>query len=214
MSKTLARHISSSSSRRPGRSTALAVAALVAISGVVATVSVTQLATAAQWEERSTPEILNEGAAPTPKASVYSGIVDARTAYAAEVAAAAKAAAEAAEAAAAAAAEAEAARLASPAGAQEIARAMAASQYGWGDDQFQCLVDLWTRESGWRVNALNASSGATGIPQALPGEKMATAGADWQTNPATQIAWGLGYIASSYGTPCSAWNHSESFNWY
>ena len=90
---------------------------------------------------------------------------------------------------------------------------MAAANYGWGDDQFACLLSLWNRESGWRVNAAN-SSGAYGIPQALPGSKMASAGADWQTNPATQIAWGLGYIAGRYGTPCGAWDHSESNGWY
>lgn len=98
--------------------------------------------------------------------------------------------------------------------AHSIARSMASSQYGWGADQFQCLDSLWQRESGWSVSAYNASSGATGIPQALPGSKMATAGADWQTNAATQIAWGLGYIANRYGTPCGAWGHSESYGWY
>lgn len=98
--------------------------------------------------------------------------------------------------------------------AQAIAREMMAAQYGWGDDQFNCLVKLWQKESGWRVDAYNGSSGATGIPQALPGSKMATAGADWKTNPATQIKWGLGYIASAYGTPCSAWSHSQSNGWY
>lgn len=100
-----------------------------------------------------------------------------------------------------------------PASAQGIARSMMASNYGWGDDQFSCLVSLWNRESGWRVNAAN-SSGAYGIPQALPGSKMSSAGADWETNPATQIAWGLGYISGRYGTPCGAWNHSESNGWY
>jgi len=101
-----------------------------------------------------------------------------------------------------------------PSGAQAIARDMMASKYGWGADQFGCLVPLWERESGWNVNAYNSSSGATGIPQALPGNKMATAGADWQTNPATQISWGLGYIADRYGSPCAAWDHSESVGWY
>ena len=100
-----------------------------------------------------------------------------------------------------------------PASAQGIARSMMAANYGWGDDQFACLVSLWNRESGWRVNAGNAS-GAYGIPQALPGSKMASAGADWQTNPATQIAWGLGYIAGRYGNPCGAWSHSEATGWY
>ncbi|MCL3861266.1 ubiquitin-like domain-containing protein [Actinotalea sp. K2] len=85
---------------------------------------------------------------------------------------------------------------------------------GWGEDQFACLDQLWTKESGWRVNAANASSGAYGIPQSLPGSKMASAGADWQTNPATQIAWGLGYIGGRYGTPCDAWAHSQARNWY
>ena len=145
---------------------------------------------------------------------------------AAEAAAAAQAAAEAAAAAAAAEAEASSSSSSSssssvpsvdvnvdPASAQGIARSMMAANYGWGDDQFACLVSLWNRESGWRVNAAN-SSGAYGIPQALPGNKMASAGADWQTNPATQIAWGLGYIAGRYSNPCGAWGHSESNGWY
>lgn len=84
---------------------------------------------------------------------------------------------------------------------------------GWGTDQYNCLVSLWNKESGWRVNAYNPS-GAYGIPQALPGSKMATAGADWQTNPATQITWGLNYISGVYGTPCGAWGHSQANNWY
>ena len=85
---------------------------------------------------------------------------------------------------------------------------------GWGQDQFACLDALWSRESGWRTNAANGSSGAYGIPQALPGSKMATAGADWQTNPATQITWGLGYITGRYGTPCGAWEFFSARNWY
>lgn len=87
-------------------------------------------------------------------------------------------------------------------------------QFGFSSDQFSCLDSLWTKESGWNVSADNPSSSAYGIPQALPGEKMATAGADWATNPATQIKWGLGYIRDSYGTPCSAWAHSQATNWY
>lgn len=113
-------------------------------------------------------------------------------------------------------AEAAAAALAAantPSGARATARSMMASKYGWGDDQYQCLDSLWTRESNWNYQAYNAS-GATGIPQALPGSKMASVGSDWATNAATQIAWGLGYIAGSYGTPCAAWGHSESYNWY
>jgi hypothetical protein len=101
-----------------------------------------------------------------------------------------------------------------PSGAQATARDMMSARYGWGEDQFGCLVSLWNKESGWNANAYNASSGATGIPQALPGSKMASAGADWATNPATQISWGLGYIAGSYGTPCAAWSKSQSVGWY
>ena len=102
-----------------------------------------------------------------------------------------------------------------PAAARATAQAMAASQYGWGADQFSCLNQLWQKESEWKYDAVNSNGGATGIPQALPGNKMATAGSDWATNATTQIAWGLGYIkASSYGTPCAAWAHSQANNWY
>ncbi|MFD1506978.1 G5 domain-containing protein [Georgenia yuyongxinii] len=94
-----------------------------------------------------------------------------------------------------------------------IGRDLAAAR-GWGAEQFRCLDALWTRESNWRVHADNPSSSAYGIPQALPGSKMASAGADWATNPATQITWGLGYIAGRYGTPCGAWGHSQSVGWY
>jgi hypothetical protein len=100
-----------------------------------------------------------------------------------------------------------------PTGAQAIARGML-GQYGWGDDQFGCLVELWNHESGWNVYASNPSSGAYGIPQALPGSKMATAGADWETNAATQISWGLGYISGRYGSPCGAWDTFNSQGWY
>lgn len=100
-----------------------------------------------------------------------------------------------------------------PDGARATARAMAASKYGWGAGQFSCLSSLWNKESGWNYKAYNPS-GATGIPQALPGGKMATAGADWRTNAATQIAWGLDYIKRAYGSPCSAWSHSQAVNWY
>jgi hypothetical protein len=86
--------------------------------------------------------------------------------------------------------------------------------YGWGADQLACLIPLWQKESGWNSAAANQSSGAYGIPQSLPGNKMASAGADWQTNPATQIKWGLGYIAERYKTPCGAWNHSIAVGWY
>lgn len=80
--------------------------------------------------------------------------------------------------------------------------------------EFQCLDKLWTKESSWDYTATNASSGAYGIPQALPGSKMASAGSDWKTNPQTQINWGLNYIKGRYGSPCAAWAHSQSVNWY
>ncbi len=96
---------------------------------------------------------------------------------------------------------------------RQLAREMLPA-FGFSSDQFSCLDALWTKESGWDVHADNPTSSAYGIPQALPGSKMASAGADWATNPSTQIRWGLGYIASSYGSPCAAWGHSQSHNWY
>lgn len=89
---------------------------------------------------------------------------------------------------------------------QQIALAMLGS-YGWSSSEFGCLDQLWIRESGWNPQATNPYSGAFGIPQSLPGSKMASAGADWATNPATQIRWGLGYIREQYGSPCGAWSH-------
>ncbi|GGS70655.1 transglycosylase SLT domain-containing protein [Nonomuraea spiralis] len=93
-----------------------------------------------------------------------------------------------------------------------IARSLVA-QHGWGAANFGCLVRLWARESGWNHRAGNRS-GAYGIPQALPGHKMASSGADWRTNPRTQIRWGLGYIKQRYGSPCRAWGHFQSHRWY
>jgi hypothetical protein len=94
-----------------------------------------------------------------------------------------------------------------------------ASGYGWGSgQQWSCLDALWTRESGWQAGVWNtAGSGAYGIPQALPASKMAAAGSDYMTDPATQIRWGLGYIAGTpYGThtPCGAWAHETADGWY
>jgi hypothetical protein len=85
---------------------------------------------------------------------------------------------------------------------------------GFGLDQFPCLDKLWKKESGWNYKATNRSSGAYGIPQSLPGSKMASEGSDWRTNPATQIKWGLGYIEGRYNTPCGAWSHSQNSGWY
>jgi hypothetical protein len=96
---------------------------------------------------------------------------------------------------------------------RSIGRALLA-EFGFSSDQFGCLDSLWTKESNWTVNADNPTSSAYGIPQALPGSKMASAGADWATNPVTQIRWGLGYIQDRYGSPCSAWSHSQANNWY
>jgi resuscitation-promoting factor RpfB len=99
-----------------------------------------------------------------------------------------------------------------PGSAQAIARQMLLAR-GWGSDQFACLVQMWNHESGWRINAAN-SSGAYGIPQALPGSKMAADGADWKTNPTTQISWGIAYISGRYGTPCGAWSSWQAHGWY
>jgi hypothetical protein len=100
-----------------------------------------------------------------------------------------------------------------PGSAQSIAYNMMPS-FGFSPTTFfGCLKNLWNRESGWRYDAENPS-GAFGIPQALPGSKMATAGADWQTNPATQIKWGLGYIKAIYGDPCRAWAFWQANNYY
>ncbi len=96
--------------------------------------------------------------------------------------------------------------------ARGIARAMLPT-FGWSAGEFPCLDSLWARESGWRVTAANGS-GAYGIPQALPGSKMAAYGSDWQTNPRTQITWGLHYIQGRYGSPCGAWSHFQSNGWY
>ena len=100
-----------------------------------------------------------------------------------------------------------------PGSAKAIAYDMVLAR-GWGEGEYNCLVSLWNKESGWNVYANNKSSGAYGIPQALPGSKMATAGADWATNAATQITWGLGYITSRYSTPCGAWGASQAKGWY
>lgn len=96
---------------------------------------------------------------------------------------------------------------------RDIGRALLA-EFGFSSDQFGCLDSLYMSESGWRVDADNPSSSAYGIPQALPGSKMASAGADWATNPVTQIRWGLGYIRDRYGSPCGAWSFKQGHGWY
>jgi Transglycosylase SLT domain len=106
-------------------------------------------------------------------------------------------------------------RVGTPSYAKWWARALMASTHGWASTgQFQCLVSLWDRESHWNYAAYNHGSGAAGIPQAMPGSKMRSAGKDWRTNPVTQIRWGLTYIDHAYGTPCGAWSHSRAHGWY
>jgi hypothetical protein len=95
-----------------------------------------------------------------------------------------------------------------------IAASMMSERYGWGSGEYSCLSSLWGHESGWDVHAENPSSGAYGIPQALPGSKMSSFGSDWQDNAVTQIQWGLSYIDQSYGTPCGAWSIFQSQGWY
>jgi hypothetical protein len=89
-----------------------------------------------------------------------------------------------------------------------------ATAAGWGSGQVTCLDELWTRESGFSTTATNPSSGAYGIPQSLPAGKMAAAGADWQTNPRTQVRWGISYITGRYGSACAAWSHEMAVSWY
>ena len=97
---------------------------------------------------------------------------------------------------------------------RDIAKAMMLKVYVWGADEFTCVYKIWTQESNWQWNAENPTSGAYGIPQSLPASKLATAGDDWKTNPATQIKWGLKYIKDRYGTPCSAWGFKAGHGWY
>lgn len=97
---------------------------------------------------------------------------------------------------------------------REIARQIMANKYSWGSEQFTCYNAIIMRESKWIVSADNPHSSAYGIPQALPGKKMAAFGADWRTNPATQIRWGLDYVHDRYGTPCGAWSFKRGHGWY
>ncbi len=96
---------------------------------------------------------------------------------------------------------------------RSLARSLMA-EYGMSAADFGCLDRLWSAESGWNVHAANPSSSAYGIPQALPGSKMASAGPDWRNNAETQIRWGLGYIENRYGTACAAWSFKSANGWY
>jgi hypothetical protein len=97
---------------------------------------------------------------------------------------------------------------------REIARQIMKNKFGYDDDDYSCFNNIIIRESRWQIDATNPSSGAYGIPQALPGSKMASAGSDWRTNPATQIIWSLGYMKDRYGSPCAAWSFKRSHGWY
>jgi hypothetical protein len=104
-------------------------------------------------------------------------------------------------------------RTGNPEGNRSFARKKM-DKWGWNDKQFECLVNLWERESNWNHEAANPKSSAYGIPQALPGKRMSDIADDWQTNPETQIKWGLKYISERYSTPCKAWKHFQNKNWY
>ncbi len=95
-----------------------------------------------------------------------------------------------------------------------IAETKAIAQQMMAGDQFQCFSNIVDHESGWNYKATNAGSGAYGLVQALPGSKMSSAGSDWQTNPATQIKWGLNYMNDRYGSPCGAWSFWQANSWY
>jgi hypothetical protein len=97
---------------------------------------------------------------------------------------------------------------------REIARQILKNKFGYGSNQFECFNNIIMRESKWKVDATNPSSGAYGIPQALPGSKMASEGSDWRTNPATQIIWGVKYMEGRYGSPCAAWSFKAANGWY
>jgi hypothetical protein len=156
---------------------------------------------------------LAEEAARTQAANAAAAKKQAADAAAAKAAQAAAAARQAAQQAAAQAAAARAALAVQGSYSVSQIQAMAQSIVGSGA-QFQCFSNIVFRESGWNYRATNASSGAYGLVQALPGSKMASAGADWQTNPATQIKWGLSYMNSRYGSPCGAWSFWQANSWY
>jgi hypothetical protein len=101
-----------------------------------------------------------------------------------------------------------------PIGAKKVARSILMDEYGFSEKQYKCLNQLWTQESNWNYKSRNKSSGAHGIPQALPASKMNVVSTDWRTNPVTQIRWGLRYISIRYETPCKAWAKHKRSNWY
>jgi hypothetical protein len=101
-----------------------------------------------------------------------------------------------------------------PMGAKKVAKSILIDEYGFNEKQYQCLNTLWTKESHWNYKARNKTSGAHGIPQALPASKMSVVSTDWRTNPVTQIRWGLRYITIRYETPCKALAKHKRSNYY
>lgn len=101
-----------------------------------------------------------------------------------------------------------------PFGAKQVAQSILVNEFGFSNAQYSCLNSLWTKESHWNYKAHNYRSGAHGIAQALPAEKMSVVGSDWRTNPVTQIRWGLRYITMRYDTPCKAWSHFKARHYY
>lgn len=101
-----------------------------------------------------------------------------------------------------------------PVGAKVVASQIMKSEYNWGSYQFECLNRLWTKESHWNYKAHNYRSGAHGIPQALPANRMDIISTDWRKNPVTQMRWGLRYIEIRYETPCKAWAKFKRSNYY
>ncbi|CAB4931485.1 unannotated protein [freshwater metagenome] len=99
-------------------------------------------------------------------------------------------------------------------GAKKVTKAIMAEEFGFNDAQFSCINSLWTKESHWNYKAHNYRSGAHGIAQALPADKMSVIATDWRSNPVTQIRWGLRYITMRYDTPCKAWSHFKSRHYY
>jgi hypothetical protein len=97
---------------------------------------------------------------------------------------------------------------------RDIAKQILQNKFGYGADQYSCFNNIIIRESNWDVDATNPGSGAYGIPQALPGSKMASVGSDWRTNPATQIIWAVRYMDDRYGSPCQAWSFKSAKGWY
>jgi len=101
-----------------------------------------------------------------------------------------------------------------PMGAKKVAKSILLNEYGFSEKEYKCLNSLWTKESHWNYKARNKSSGAHGIPQALPASKMNVISTDWRTNPVTQIRWGLRYISIRYETPCKALAKHKRSNYY